>query len=416
MKTLEIAVAGCGPAGLATALLLSRDGHRVTLFERFTTPRPIGSGLMIQPTGLAVLHMLGLAEIVLAKGARIDRLIGKTDRGRKVLDVRYADLGRGGHFGIGIHRAALFDALTHAVTEASIMIETSREVVRSKLLSGGRRNLEFADGASAGPFDLVVDALGTGTPLAPPTGHALAYGALWASLDWPRDARFDVAALEQRYVRASKMAGVMPIGQPDGFDAPQAAFFWSLRADQFDAWRRGGLDAWKTEVLALWPVASSLLDQVLTAERLTFARYNHRTLACPSEPAMIHIGDAWHSTSPQLGQGANMALLDVYALAMALRSAPDVAGALSNVVAARRTHVAVYQGMSRLFTPIYQSDGVMLPWMRDWLVGPVARLWPAPAVLALIVSGLVGAPLRRLGLETVDIQRAAKSFVPEPRV
>ena len=41
-----------------------------------SAPRPIGSGLMIQPTGLAVLRTMGLAEATIAAGARIDRLIG----------------------------------------------------------------------------------------------------------------------------------------------------------------------------------------------------------------------------------------------------------------------------------------------------------------------------------------------------
>ncbi|NEU34098.1 NAD(P)-binding protein, partial [bacterium LRH843] len=74
MKPIDIAIAGCGPAGLASALLLHRDGHRVTVFERFDTPRPIGSGLMIQPTGLAVLRELGLERELTAHGAPIARL------------------------------------------------------------------------------------------------------------------------------------------------------------------------------------------------------------------------------------------------------------------------------------------------------------------------------------------------------
>lgn len=35
MCKLDIAIAGCGPAGLAAAQLLHRDGNRVTMFERF---------------------------------------------------------------------------------------------------------------------------------------------------------------------------------------------------------------------------------------------------------------------------------------------------------------------------------------------------------------------------------------------
>ena len=50
---LHIAIAGCGPAGLATALLLHRDGHRVTRFERFDKAQPV-SGPDDQTDRLAV--------------------------------------------------------------------------------------------------------------------------------------------------------------------------------------------------------------------------------------------------------------------------------------------------------------------------------------------------------------------------
>lgn len=82
MQHLDVAIAGCGPAGLATALLLHRDGHRVTLFERFDAPRPVGSGLMIQPTGFAVLQQLGLTDALLDHGARVDRLHGQAGIGQ----------------------------------------------------------------------------------------------------------------------------------------------------------------------------------------------------------------------------------------------------------------------------------------------------------------------------------------------
>jgi 2-polyprenyl-6-methoxyphenol hydroxylase-like FAD-dependent oxidoreductase len=323
-------------------LLLHRLGHRVTLFERFAVPQPIGSGLMIQPTGLAVLRALGLDGQLLAGGARIDRLRGETNDPRRiVLDVHYAAL-RGDAFGIGVHRANLFAILYDAVTTAGLGIEGERTIAGSTIVAGDRRRLDFADGRSAGPFDLVVDALGTRSTLAPPTGRTLAYGALWGTLDWPDGAGFDGHALEQRYHRASIMAGVLPLGQG------KAALFWSLRADRLQIWQDKGLPAWKDEVAALWPATRPLLDQVATPDQLTFARYAHRTLRSPAETAMIHIGDAWHSASPQLGQGANMALLDAYALMRSLAAHDDVGSALAAAVAAPIA-----------YPPLSSADGVL---------------------------------------------------------
>ncbi|WP_028966353.1 FAD-dependent oxidoreductase [Sphingomonas phyllosphaerae] len=397
MQRLHIAIAGCGPAGLATALLLHRDGHHVTLFERFDAPRPVGSGLMIQPTGFAVLRELGLADALLDHGARIDRLHGEAgSSGRVVLDVRYAALGKGAGFGIGVHRATLFAVLHEAVGAERIAIETGCGVTGSEMAADDRRFLLLEGGRRVGPFDLIVDALGTRTPLAPPCGRKLAYGALWGTLDWPADAGFDPGALEQRYRRASVMVGVLPIGRFPGAPRQQAALFWSLRADRLPDWRMAGLDVWKAEVSALWPATRGLLDQIRSADQLTFAHYAHRTLSTPAETGMIHIGDAWHSASPQLGQGANMALLDAYALALALRRSPDVAAALGSAIAMRRRHVHLYQALTALFTPVYQSDSRAIPFVRDRIVGPLSKLWPATRIQAAMVSGLIGNPLKPL--------------------
>lgn len=406
MGGLEIAVAGCGPCGLAAALLLHRLGHHVTLFERFETPQPIGSGLMLQPTGMAVLGKLGLLDAALARGARVDRLFGMAGK-RVVLDVHYAALGRPGVFGIGIHRASLFAILHEAVLQLGIPIHSGRALAGSVRV-GEKRALRFADGETSVPFDLVVDALGTRTPLAPPTGRALRYGALWASLDWPSGATFDPHSLAQRYERASKMAGVLPIGVPPGATTRKAAFFWSLRVDRLDAWRKGGLAPWKAEVAALWPDCAALLDQIVDPDQLTFARYAHRTLASPAEPGLVHIGDAWHSASPQLGQGANMALLDAWALAQGLSQGGGIDEGVRHGIRLRRRHVLTYQWLTALFTPVYQSDSRLLPLIRDRVVGPLSTLWPATAIQASMVSGLVGNPLAPLGLH------AASPFAEAP--
>jgi 2-polyprenyl-6-methoxyphenol hydroxylase-like FAD-dependent oxidoreductase len=160
MEPLNIAIIGCGPAGLAAGLLLARQGHEAHLFDRFVTPLPVDSGLMIQPSGLAVLAELGLAEAVVQRGVRIDALQGIEESGKTVLDAPYSALGLPGAFGLGIHRASLFNVLLAAAEQqAGIAIHPDHVITSSRCAPDGCR-LAFAGRAESAPFDLVVDASG----------------------------------------------------------------------------------------------------------------------------------------------------------------------------------------------------------------------------------------------------------------
>jgi 2-polyprenyl-6-methoxyphenol hydroxylase-like FAD-dependent oxidoreductase len=384
----DVAVAGCGVAGLACASLLRARGVRVTIYDKLAAPAPIGSGLILQPVGMHVLDAIGVGGRMRELGARIERLYGLSGD-RVVLDVRYDALGSHAARGVSVHRGALFEVLYAAAKEAGAALESRREVVAA---DGGR--LVFADGSQSPRFDLVIDALGARSPLSKAPTQNLAYGALWASLDGVDG--FDGAALEQRYQAARKMAGVLPIGRLPGRERRMAAFFWSMRHDQREAWRRSSLAAWKDEVRALWPATEPLLAQIRHHDDLVFAAYAHRTRVSPLSRDCVHVGDSWHCTSPQLGQGANMALLDAYALALALERQGDLSIALAEYARMRMWHIRLYQAASWLFTPAYQSDSAAISWLRDHFVAPLSRLAPAPRLLAGLVAGYWGWPLSAL--------------------
>lgn len=394
MRHIDIAVCGCGPAGLATALLLHRAGHRVRIFERFETPRPVGSGLILQPTGLGVLSEMGLVDQALTLGTRIDRLFGRVvPSNRIVLDVRYAAIGRGWH-GVAIHRAALFDILHRAVIAAGVEIVAGVQI-EAVDRNGARVELVAKTDTRLGKFDLIVDALGTHSPLAVGVIRrtVLPYGALWANVPWPAQGSFLANALEQRYYRASRMAGLLPIGRSDGDGRPLAAFFWSLKRDQVEAWRSRPLAVWKREVAQLWPEMAFVVDSIVDREQLVFAQYDHFTARAPYSHRLVHIGDAARSTSPQLGQGANMAMLDALALSRALQSDAALPEQLRLYAQMRSKHVRLFQAASALFTPFYQSDSRVLPAVRDWFAAPLSRLPVGDALLVRLVSGMTVPPL-----------------------
>lgn len=379
----SIAIIGAGIGGLAAAAGLAQDGHRVFLFDQMDTPKPVGSGIVIQPTGRRALESIGAWAYVADHGRPITRINGvEAETGRTVLNVDY-----GSDFGLGINRGALFQGLWACALEAGVSITPRTFVTDVK-----GRWLEHTRGRE-GPFDLIVDASGVNSRLSPLRATLLPYGALWTSVDWTGGLPTD--ELSQVYRRADKMLGILPIGRMPGSDTQKAAVFWSLPVNAYEAWCEGGIDAWKEEAGALWPAFLPYLESITHRDHLTMARYTHGTLRRPVNDVLVFIGDASHRTSPQLGQGANMALIDAQALRLALRQ-HHLSDALRAYVLARRWHVGIYQYFSKMFTPQYQSDSRFLPWMRDRVLYPLSTVPPIPRILRHMVVGTLVPPLGSL--------------------
>ena len=173
-SSLNIAIVGAGFAGLASATLLARAGHRVTVFEKFQQPKAVGAGILIQPTGLDAMQVLGIADEVLAYGAKIDHLWGVNPQGRRVIDIDYARW-QPGSYGLGLHRGVLFTALWKAASQAGVAMRTGHEV----------QTLAELDA-----FDVRVIADGANSHLRAQTGlrakNAIyPWGAVWAVLPDP---------------------------------------------------------------------------------------------------------------------------------------------------------------------------------------------------------------------------------------
>jgi 2-polyprenyl-6-methoxyphenol hydroxylase-like FAD-dependent oxidoreductase len=387
-RPLHIAVVGAGTAGAAAAILLARAGHRVEVFERVADPGPVGAGITLQPTGQAALRSLGLLDEVAACGAAVDRLTCAFPDGRRMIDLPYAELDPQ-LAGLGVHRGQLFRVLFAALRACGAAVHCGVGIASSQLERGGRV-LVTSDGDRLGPFELVVAADGSTCELhgsAPKVRSSFyPWGALWlVREDVPR---FHADRKIHQIVDGTHtLLGFLPTGCSPEDSRPLVSVFWSLRADRLASWRAAGIGPWRDRVLRLEPRAEPLLDGVRDVEQVLFARYRDVAMWPWHGERIVFLGDAAHATSPQLGQGANMALLDAIALGEALsgQGTGDASGerelarSLAAYSRARRRQLAYYQLATRALTPLFQSDSRLLGWLRDrffpmsrW-VGPLRR-------------------------------------------
>ena len=110
---LRIAVVGAGSSGLLLALILQRQGHRVSLFERSPRLRTEGCGILLVKSGVeavAAAAIPGLLDDLLAGGHPVQRFVFRNLRG-DLIEASPAEREAGELPSLLIHRRAILDAL-----------------------------------------------------------------------------------------------------------------------------------------------------------------------------------------------------------------------------------------------------------------------------------------------------------------
>ncbi|MEA5413555.1 FAD-dependent oxidoreductase [Synechococcus sp. BA-132 BA5] len=110
---LRIAVVGAGSSGLLLSLILQRQGHRVSLFERSPRLRTEGCGILLVKSGVeavAAAAIPGLLDDLLAGGHPVQRFVFRNLRG-DLIEASPAEREAGELPSLLIHRRAILDAL-----------------------------------------------------------------------------------------------------------------------------------------------------------------------------------------------------------------------------------------------------------------------------------------------------------------
>jgi 2-polyprenyl-6-methoxyphenol hydroxylase-like FAD-dependent oxidoreductase len=379
-KRWRVGIVGCGVAGLAAAVLLGRSGHRVTLIERAGALAPVGAGLLLQPSGQMALCAMGLLDEVIARAEPIDGLHAWTHRGRTLVHLAYRRLGDG-HRGYGVHRDDLFQVLYRHACAAGVEFQLGVTVENSRETAEGIFAVDSA-GNLCGPFDVLIGADGSRSLLrnSPELGakvREFPLGAAWFS------GRCDAVRgrLHQVTRGGRQLIGLLPLGEG------RCSLFCALPRGGKEELERRGIERVKAEIVELCPEAEGLMGQIGSVGDLMCTRYAIVRLGRWNAGRLVCIGDAAHATTPHLGQGVNLALLDALAVAGELEQCETVGEALERAATFRRRQVMWCWRLSNLLGPVFQNESWLLSMGRDLALPWMARL---PVVGRVMVGTMAG--------------------------
>lgn len=354
---MQVTIAGGAIGGSAAALLLARAGAQVTLFERVAQPRAVGAGLAIAANGSAVLESIGLAP-ALASAIPVAQPRIVDGAGRLLLTPP-------GDAGIRmVRRATLHRILLDAIA-AEPRITTHFGVAVLAATPRGRVTFVGPHGHHAEhTSDLVVAADGVHSQLR--AGLDVGATVRRTGINYLRTLVQAPATNEEAWTSAGLFGNFAVEGATYVFaSAGNRDTRAAIDARDLNALRAGWHRAYPASTTLLAGVSrwdQLIVDEVTTVE---CARWSHGRV--------VLLGDAAHAMAPNLGQGANSALVDAAVLLDSLRAAADIPSALDAYERRRRPAVMRVAHLARRLGVIAEETRPPVRWLRDRLLLPLAR-------------------------------------------
>ncbi|MCU1396785.1 MAG: hpxO [Ilumatobacteraceae bacterium] len=308
MQDLDVLVVGAGIGGLTTAVALMRSGHRVRVIDQSRELRPVGAGISLWSNGVKVLDALGLGAEVAAIGGRMERLEYRDRTGRTLCDFSLDPLiDQVGERPYPVRRADLQALLLAAVGDR---VTIGQRCVGVEDLDD--RVVVITEDGSRLEADLVVAADGTHSRLrayvvgADIDRHYIGYHN-WNGIV-PDSAALGAPTAWTVHVGDHKRVSTMPVR--DG-----QYFFFDVPTDDPTPTRDAPQDLLRRHFGDWGPQVQALIDAIDPAGTASVAIHSHEPIEQFSRGRVVLIGDAAHTTAPDLGQGGCLAMEDGLVLA-----------------------------------------------------------------------------------------------------
>ena len=337
MDNLKVAIVGAGMGGLATGIALRQAGYDVEIYDRVSELRPAGAGISLWSNGVKVLNRLGLGKEIASIGGQMDRVAYYSNTGEKLTDFSLQPLiDEVGQCPYPVARTDLQTMLLNAFGAENVQLNSKCIAVEQ---DSDRVTAIFEDGRQV-TADVLVAADGTHSMTRSYVlGHAVERryvgyvnwnGLVPASNDLAPKNSWDV------YVGEHKRASMMPVG------GDRFYFFFDVplpkgSVSQPETYREELASFFKD-----WPTPVQTLIQRLDPLKTNRVEiHDIEPLQSLVRGRVALLGDAGHSTAPDLGQGGCQAMEDALVLATYLQTTNiSVEDALKRYEAARKDRVA----------------------------------------------------------------------------
>jgi len=388
-RSWDAVVAGAGPAGSATALLLARAGARVLLLDRARFPREKPCSEYLSPESTRVLERLGkdvLAAVAAASPARLTGMKVVAPSGTGVV-------GRFETFSFALPRTR-FDAILRNAAEAAGVEVRERVKVEELVYDGGTVGGVIARDVGRGTKDVclarvVVGADGLRSVVARRLGMVHTAGPRRIAFTAHVSGVTDVHDLGEMHVGRPGYVGLGPIGDGVTTVALVVPLTEARRGERFFA------------ELNRFPAVAGRFDPRRLVRRVLatgpFARWSRRPVA--SGGGALLVGDAADFFDPFTGQGIYSALRGAELAAAAILATLATGASLRPYARARRREFTGKWLLERLIgiavgwpALIERVVGRMTrrPELADLLVRATGNCIPARAVLTpAVLAGLV---------------------------
>ena len=357
-------IIGGGIGGLATAIALKQIGYKVAVYERVSELKEVGAGLSLWINAVKAARDLGLAdELQQLSVPQIEGSI-RTNKGELLSEVSAEHLKeRYGDFNLAVHRAELLDLLRRHVGNENIQL--GQRLTHFIQDAGGVT--AFFEGGKVAQGDILIGADGLHSAVRTQLSGVLKPRYVGYS-SWRAITQFDQTLLKEvigeTWGRGFRM-GVVPLsgGRIYWFAVENSAEEAGNLPVNGDAHRR------ILKHLAGWsPRLSELVSATDEATILKNNIYDLPPFKHWGEGRVTLLGDAAHPTTPNLGQGACMALEDAVVLAKCLKESSDQVVALHRYETLRQSRTARIVKQSRLLGQVGQWQQPLLCNVRNWLL------------------------------------------------